>query len=96
MRPRLLGRLAAERVLNGGLDVAKRLEKAAIEGIKTGDWAAVRRSLKLRKAMKLKPDAATAFQIERILRLVDEAERDGIGGTGEVRVGACDGGADGR
>ena len=86
MKPSLQREIAVRRFHNGGPDLADRLERSAIEGIKAGDRPKVRRTLKLRLSRKLKPDAAKQFQIDRILLLIDEAEQRGIAGTGEFAV----------
>jgi hypothetical protein len=74
-----LSRLAAERVLNAGPDACERMEQQALAAIKKAEWPRARRLLRLRLQMQHRPDAAEVAAIERLLRLIDEAEAKGIG-----------------
>jgi hypothetical protein len=53
--------------------------KSALAAIRKAEWDRARRLLRLRLEMRHRPDADDAAAIERVLRLIDEAETKGIG-----------------
>jgi hypothetical protein len=68
-----------DRLLSGGPEACERIERGALASIKAADWSQARRLLKLRLEMRLRPGAPERQQIDRLLRLIDEAEAKGVG-----------------
>jgi hypothetical protein len=81
MRPGSSGlrRVATARLLNAGPDTCKRVELEAIDAIKTANWSRARQLLHLRIRMRLAPTKDERATIDRILKLIDEAEAKDIG-----------------
>jgi len=74
-----LTRLATTRLLSAGPQACERLEHQAVVAIEKSDWRGARMALHLRLKMRCAPTAKECAQIERILKLIDQAEEQGIG-----------------
>jgi hypothetical protein len=74
-----LTRLATTRLLSAGPEACERIEHQAVVAIERSDWRAARMSLHLRLKMRCAPTTKERAQIERILKLIDQAEEQGIG-----------------
>ncbi len=74
-----LTRLATTRLLSARPQACERVEHQAVVAIEKSDWRAARMALHLRLKMRCAPTAKECAQIERILKLIDQAEQQGIG-----------------
>ena len=73
--------LAMEKVLNGGPEAADRLEAQAAAAINAENWDRARQLLRWRLEMRYPLEQKDRATIDRLFRLMDEAEAKGIGGT---------------
>ncbi len=77
----MLRDLAMEKVLNGGPEAADRLEAQAAAAINAENWDRARQLLRWRLEMRYPLEQKDRATIDRLFRLMDEAEAKGIGGT---------------
>jgi len=80
-RASLLRDLAMEKVLNGGPEAADRLEAQAAAAINAENWDRARQLLRWRLEMRYPLEQKDRATIERLFRLMNEAEANGVGGT---------------
>jgi len=71
--------LAMEKVLNGGPEAADRLEAQAAAAINAENWDTARQLLRWRLEMRYPLEQKDRATIDRLFRLMDEAEAQGIG-----------------
>jgi hypothetical protein len=79
-----LTRLATTRLLNGGPEACERVERDAVDAIKKAHWTRAKQLLQLRLRMRLAPTRDERASIERILKLIDEAEENDPRGQSAV------------
>jgi hypothetical protein len=80
-RASFLRDLAVQKVLNAGPDAADRLEANAVAAINADNWDEARQLLRWRLQMRCPLQQKDRATIDRLFRLMDEAEAKGIGET---------------
>ena len=79
-----LSRLAMVRLLNGGPEACERVERDVVDAIKKADSTRARQLLQLRVRMRLAPSRDERASIERLMKLIDEAEENDPGDQSAV------------
>ena len=79
-RASFLRDLAMEKLLNAGPEAADRLEARAAAALNAENWDTARRLLRWRLEMRYPLEQKDRATIERLFRLMDEAEAKGIVG----------------
>jgi len=80
-RASFLRDLAMEKLLNAGPEAADRLEARAAAALNAENWDTARRLLRWRLEMRYPLEQKDRATIERLCRLMDEAEANGVAGN---------------